>query len=280
MAESNLVLKGLQWQASPSVFELLDTDFQPDKADLLTLPTWRGERYSRLEDLKRKWDSLVSRLKRYQKETELFTRQPVWVHLIDLYTPLQGKSSLKFEYLSNIKVAPEIKILGAGFGVSSKVSFSESIEFTAEKKNKALLIQLLASAWRYRDKATNTSLVRLDLENSPDLVAQKVLDLADIALPPDLDDSLKWRRLRQVDLAGASDVGAYTWEMQTESNATWKAGISTTLPLQAMGLDLNVTLEAENSEAFTLTYELPYGKTYEFYWQRGEKPIAPKVGVR
>jgi len=229
-------------------------------------------------EMKRQWQSFIRHLKRYHKKETLFKQEPIWIPLINLYVPPGGSSTLKYIRSSNKKMGPEIKILGFGFGSTESISISDSVEFDAEQRGKSFLVKMYATAIRYLDSVHGQPLTRVDLEHPHDYTEHKIEDLPDITEIKSLN-SEEWKVIHEINLSSSSDTGHYTFQHAITESAIWKVELSFP-PLQAIGLDLNLTFESEHSKEFELTFKIPYGHDYLFYSRIGETPIVPLCTTR
>ena len=278
---SPIGLESLSWTPVPGVLELLEEgELDDDRPEFERLPlpsATRGlsEQLSPGETGGR-WRALLDRLRGYTRDQVLLSREAVWVPLVDLQVPPGGASTLSYVRERGATRGLELKILGAGFGSAAAVTFSDSLTLPANKTAKSLRARMLLTATRYVSKTKGT-LVRIDAELPESGPEHQVVDLAE---PPeaDLSDPLRWRVIRREHLSESEDSGNLKWSYSVGERAKWEAmiGAPTLAPL---GGQLGLSLEADQADEVTVTFEMPYGSDYVFYAAAGEAPLVPYCTV-
>lgn len=265
------------WRRTPSVYELdaanvLD-ESRPAFEQIQLYSLTRG---ATGEKLKEYWQSFLRRFRKLEPKEILVDHQPVWVPLLDLHVPAAGKGSVTYTQSGSHETGPELKILGSGFGGTLSAELSESLSFNAEDIGKSFQMKILVTATHYASDEGDDQ-IRLEPELPPSSPEYRIEDLP-AALPPAALDSPQWQILHRVNLSNAQK-GTYTWQRERTVQASWKVDAGIPIP-EALGITANWTLEISRSEAFSVKYEIPYGREYVFYQPTGEVLLTPFCVVR
>ncbi len=264
------------WSRTPSVYELEEMkalkDDQPAFEQIQLHSLTRGDTG---EKLRQRWQSFLRRFRKLKPVETFVDHQPTWVSLFNLYVPTEGKASITYKQVESVLSGPELKILGSGFGGGLNMALSEVHGFNAEGVGKSLQIQLLVTAIHYASDEGDDQ-VRLEAEFPAGAPEFRILDLPNPEAPASWDSS-QWQILHKVNLTGANK-GLYTWQRDKTTEANWKFDAGIPVP-EALGVKLSWTLKITRSEAFSVKYEIPYGKEYFFYQPNTEILLAPLCSV-
>jgi hypothetical protein len=273
---------GLVWEQSPGAFELLEAgeldEAEPKFTKVPALSSTRGWPSSLSPtELKNRWQAFLQRMRGYSREEVVLSQEPVWMPLLELHVPPDGKASLTYQRTLTNNRGAELKILGIGFGNSGSVYFSESTSFDASGSDKALQVRLLITATKYTHRESGRAVIRMDLDSPSNPILHRVTD---VPTPQSMKvvrklDPIKWKLLRRVELSNSEDEGHYTWQFGTAEHARWKAELGGLKPLEAIGLEPNLLCEVEHSDEFQVMFEMPYGHDYVFYCRPEESPLTP-----
>jgi hypothetical protein len=276
---------GGEWQVRPSAFELLESgqldDDEPRFDDFpAALPSSRFGPVSGTE-LRSAWRSVLKHLRGYTPGRQLVDWQTVWVPIIDLPAPPEGRSVFRYTTGSARRVTPSISVFGVGLGAKAEHTFTASFEFEADKLGKQYLISLdlRMTEWLSRtDPPVPTIDFRVPAEGVNTSVANLPADGDDPAVTgvwtPD-----QWIEIRRVELSRATPPGMETRRLAVARTCTWTPGLHTPVLTGLAGLELGLGAEVEHSDSFDLSFELPYGHDYVFYRRASEVPLVPHCSI-
>jgi hypothetical protein len=266
----------IRWSRVPSVYELDAAHaLNEEQPAFDQVQIYDPVRAITPEKLRQMWRSFLQRFRRLELKQTLLNREPFWVSLLDLYVPEASKAVLTYKQSDSMQTGPELKILGSGFGGGLSATLSETLGFSAEGIGKALQLKILVTVSHYASNEGDDQ-VRLEPELPPSGPEYRIVDLSTQAAPDSIE-SQQWKFLHKADLTGANQ-GTYTWQRDKTAEATWKVDAGIPIP-EALGIKLNWTLKVARSDAFTVKYEIPYGKKYIFYQPSDQNMLAPFCAV-
>jgi hypothetical protein len=261
----------------PGAFDLWERgELDPASPRFADLPMASRVRIdSRIEtsELRSRWQAFLDRLQGYQRDRVLLDRVPVWVPIVELFPPPDGQARIAYSRQTEISQATTLKILGVGHGDGLSATLMTEIEFNADAEPLALCMPVLVTATRYlRD--SGQAMVRWDVHPGG---PETKLSAVSPRQPPVILTSPHYEVVETLRLADAPGQGSFSWTRRAAQRASWQFSVAPALP--ALATELQLGVEMEGSEAFEVTFALPFGRDYVLYYEVGVSRVAPQCMI-
>src|SRR5918996_128318 len=222
---------GLLDEDDPEIlkFAVYETDETDAQTVLIGSEIFTSLDFSTLRETMKR---IRSWLKGYRKKTLIHDKTPVWVSLIELYSPPGGEAIFEHTSTSENTKGPEFEIAGINFGASQVVNISKSIGF-GTTSGRALQLEMLATIIERENESTGDKMYEGRLEPRADYIARRFQDLSPLNLKESDMIESKWTKLETIDArpspsTGPNDVHTHTYKIQKVAN--WKVGIGLSIP--------------------------------------------------
>jgi hypothetical protein len=262
----------------PGAFDLVARGEDVGEEELAVLREGEVARGVSLDGLRERWARIRDRLAGLRSEEVLCTDAEATISVFLLAPPPGGRASISYRQERAAGHDAGLKLFGVGFGAGGTVTLGSALDFTADEQPLELLLHVRATATRYVDSRRDQSLVRADISALDGAVDYEIRVIDDSGGMPGFDpgDPLRWQLEKRVLLAESrgSEPVTFTYP-EVARRASWNAGLAIPAIASAAGLELDVRMSCESTEAYGVEFELQHGHDYAFYAPAGESVIVP-----
>lgn len=270
------------WTALPGLFDVAHGDAAPSAAYRSPEQHAAKEPRRGVGGLARRSAELVEWLRGYRFADVLCAAVEVWVPVVQLWPPLDGRASFKYSASRTRETTAELAVTpNAGFGTGSKVTLGQSIEIAAEDRvGRQYGVCVYVTVRRYEHP-------RLDPIDRVDVACVgRALDARTDDLSPELFPAKK-RALSEHELlfGGFQEAGRYLARRSAPpgtdkygTKASTESSWSFQIESPEMGpLKSSVTISVKTSRAASVeaSFDLPRGHDYVFFHRTDETPLVP-----
>ncbi len=262
------------WRYEPGILELLDKGVDVDELPESALhggpATTRGG--FRLKAVK---DWLLG----FRPDALLCERAPIWVPIAEVWPVRGGEVAFSYETRRESGSSAELRVFAvAGWGGTSTRTVTKAVEWSTDRRGRALQVRGYVTVRRYSNARTGEHLDRVDIDCAGEYGDYRNVDLPESARPfadPEPDRA-------QIIAAGyvvteiqrCREVAASTRIVQkSEQSRRWSFDVGLDIPELSSALKFGAI--CDKASAFAASFELPGGRDYAFCAPVGHVPVVP-----